>query len=650
MGEVYRAYDTVKKRTVAVKLLPVGLATDRSFESRFRRESEVAARLREPHVIPIHDFGEIDGRLFIDMRLVDGIDLASVLERDGGLDPARAVYLVGQVASALDAAHADGLVHRDVKPSNVLVSGTGADEFAYLIDFGIARDLAGTSTTGAVVGTLAYMAPERFLRPDDGDRRIDVYALACVLFEVLTGQRPFPGDDAMPLMYAHVHTPPPRPSLARPGVASGFDEVIDRGMAKDVEERFGTAGELVAAARAALSGPPVGTATASAAAPTVPARPDTSSAETPIGPADNTAGEPLGPTTRRSVSRRTVLTALGCVAAAAAVGTGVAVLRPSGGGATGGELRLVGQAQLTPNIDGLRITPDGQLGVVTQFGAADPITTVEMATGSVLRTLRIQSAQAIAIGPDSRIAYIVESGGAAVSKVDLIQPAVLGRSGRVGRLVLEVELDPRGDVAYLTDNIEGTVTALDTARLTVLRAAATGKSPNGLAVTPDGARIFIANSAEATVSVFESATLRLLRRIPVVGNPTGIVMTSTPPRVLVLSAKSVNSPSAALSLIDLGLLTVTGVAPFQIADSAIVALVPGGSSAFVFDDGPPPVLSRVDLATGLELTTGAFTHRLDVSDLIDASGPLRLAASPDSRRVLAVDRSGQLSVFEVVDT
>ncbi|MGH3697311.1 MAG: serine/threonine-protein kinase [Pseudonocardiaceae bacterium] len=167
MGEVYRAYDTVRRRTVALKRLPLSFADDNRFQSRFRRESEVAARLRDPHVIPIHDFGEIAGQLFIDMRLVDGVDLAAVVKR-GPLDPARAIHIVAQVAAALDAAHAEGLVHRDVKPSNVLITGHGPDEFAYLIDFGIARNLMGTSTTGMTVGTIAYMAPERFLRPEGG--------------------------------------------------------------------------------------------------------------------------------------------------------------------------------------------------------------------------------------------------------------------------------------------------------------------------------------------------------------------------------------------------------------------------------------------------------------------------------------------------
>ena len=138
MGEVYKAYDTHRDRYVALKLLPEALSGDRDYLERFRRESNVAARLRDPHVIPIHDFGEIDGQLFIDMRLVDGVDIAALLKTNGRIAPQRAVYLISQVAEALDAAHADHLVHRDIKPSNILVTSS---DFVYVVDFGIARSV-----------------------------------------------------------------------------------------------------------------------------------------------------------------------------------------------------------------------------------------------------------------------------------------------------------------------------------------------------------------------------------------------------------------------------------------------------------------------------------------------------------------------------
>jgi serine/threonine-protein kinase len=257
MGEVYRAFDTEHDRVVALKVLSEHLAADKGYRERFRREAHSAARLNEPHIVPIHRYGEIEGRLFLDMRLVPGRDVAEVLANEGPMDPARAVSIISQAARALDSAHADGLIHRDVKPSNILVTGTGEDEFVYLVDFGIARSTTDTqgpalTQTGAALGSFDYMAPERFLeRP--ADKRVDVYALACVLFEILTGRRPFMGDGLAVLMYAHLNTDPPAPSSLRPDLPPALDAVVLRGLAKEPDERWATAGEFAAAARKALS-------------------------------------------------------------------------------------------------------------------------------------------------------------------------------------------------------------------------------------------------------------------------------------------------------------------------------------------------------------------------------------------------------------
>ena len=257
MGEVFRAFDTVRKRTVALKRLPLRLGADPTFQARFRRESELAARLSEPHIIPIHDYGEIDGQLYIDMPLVSGIDLGDLLERDGALPPARAVDIVSQVAMALDAAHARGLVHRDVKPSNILIAqgSRGDQDFVYLVDFGVARSVGMVDTsltaTGSAVGTLDYMAPERFTGRAD-DARVDVYALACVLYEALTGRKPFAGDGLPVMMHAHLTVDPPAPSRLRSAIPAALDEVVARGMAKEPDDRYPSTARLAAAARAAL--------------------------------------------------------------------------------------------------------------------------------------------------------------------------------------------------------------------------------------------------------------------------------------------------------------------------------------------------------------------------------------------------------------
>ena len=252
MGEVYQAYDTTKDRVVALKLLRPEFAADRNFQERFRRESRMAARLHEPHVIPVHDFGEINGVLFIDMRFVDGADLKSVLERGGPLSRERTTAIIEQIASALDAAHASGLTHRDVKPENILITG---GDFAYLVDFGIARagGDSGLTSAGSAIGSCAYMAPERFT----GDRvgpPADVYSLACVAYECLTGHPPFPAGDLTRLMSAHILSPPPRPSATRPELAA-FDGVIAWGMAKDSSARPSAAEFARATSASAISAP-----------------------------------------------------------------------------------------------------------------------------------------------------------------------------------------------------------------------------------------------------------------------------------------------------------------------------------------------------------------------------------------------------------
>jgi serine/threonine protein kinase len=259
MGEVWRAHDTDTDRVVAIKLLPPHFSDNEEFQKRFRREAHAAAGLNSPHVVPIHNYGEIDGRLYVDMRLIEGRDLQAVLA-EGPLEPKRAVRIIEGVALALHAAHQVGLVHRDVKPSNILLD---RNDFAYLIDFGIARAIDETrmTQTGNMIGTFQYIAPERLGTGAAEDGRVDIYSMAG-------------------LVAAHLSTPPPRPSITRPGVPPQVDEVIAAGMAKDPDQRYATTVELADAALNAIT-TPIGLPTqnlgmraafmASPAAPTMPA-------------------------------------------------------------------------------------------------------------------------------------------------------------------------------------------------------------------------------------------------------------------------------------------------------------------------------------------------------------------------------------------
>jgi serine/threonine-protein kinase len=281
MGEVWRAHDTDKDREVAIKVLGSWLGADHDYATRFRREAALAAKLTDPHIVPVYDYGQIDDRLYMTMPLIAGEDLGKVLARQGPLEPARASVLVEQVADALDVAHAAGLVHRDVKPSNLLVTSRRGRDFTYLIDFGIAHALGGTSLTptGGAIGTPAYMAPERF--QGDGDHRGDIYALGCVLHYALTGQPPFPSTNALVLLNAHQNLPPPRPTDLRADLPRAIDAVIAHAMAKDPARRYSSAGELADATRTALHSP-VRRAARTAVRP--PARPSPASWATTVPP------------------------------------------------------------------------------------------------------------------------------------------------------------------------------------------------------------------------------------------------------------------------------------------------------------------------------------------------------------------------------
>jgi serine/threonine protein kinase len=255
MGVVYRATDASLERSVALKLLAPELARDESFRRRFATESKVAASLDHPNVIPIYQAGEHDGVLYLAMRFVRGEDLRRRLQREGLLEPGVAAGLVGQVGSALDAAHEAGLVHRDVKPANVLLD---AHDHAYLTDFGLTKRLASETVetrTGQILGTLDYIAPEQ-IRGEPLGPYTDVYALACMTVHLLTGEVPFTVNTEEGKLWAHLSELPPPVSKRRAGLPLALDAVLSRAMAKDPALRHYTAGEFAADAAAAVAAPP----------------------------------------------------------------------------------------------------------------------------------------------------------------------------------------------------------------------------------------------------------------------------------------------------------------------------------------------------------------------------------------------------------
>jgi serine/threonine protein kinase/CHASE2 domain-containing sensor protein len=253
MGVVYRASQLALGRAVAIKLIAPGRSEDPLFRERFKTESRIAASIEHANVIPVYEAGEDNGLLFIAMRLVDGLDLAQLLDREDFLQPGRAVRTIGQLAGALDAAHARGLVHRDIKPANALIT-FDEPEHVYLTDFGVAKQLGagpGVTQVDQWVGTLDYLAPEQ-IRGEHVGPSADIYALTGVLYHCLTGEVPFPRDTEVAKLWAHINAAPPRASQLRSDLPAALDGVIERGMSKTPRARFATAWHLIQACEEAL--------------------------------------------------------------------------------------------------------------------------------------------------------------------------------------------------------------------------------------------------------------------------------------------------------------------------------------------------------------------------------------------------------------
>jgi Protein kinase domain len=256
MGVVYRVTNVALNRIYALKVLAPEYAEDQQFRQRFQREMRIAASLHHPHVVGIHYAGEQDGLLFLAMDYVPGTDLREALVKEGAFEPARAVELLAQVASALDTAHRRGLVHRDIKPANILLTIRDGEEHAYLTDFGLARrsdTFSGLTLQGSLVGTVDYMAPEQ-IAGNPVDARTDIYALGCVFFQMLTGKVPYEREHSVATLHAHVHEPPPALEGPLADACPEFRPVLERAMAKQPPARYLSAGDFARDAAAALRG------------------------------------------------------------------------------------------------------------------------------------------------------------------------------------------------------------------------------------------------------------------------------------------------------------------------------------------------------------------------------------------------------------
>ncbi len=570
-GEVWEAVDTNKNRAVALKLLTSSYSANPVFRERLFREARTAGRLNEPHVVPIHDYGEVDGQLFIDMRLCRGADLRTLLEEDGPLAPGRAVWIISQIASALDAAHAEDIVHRDVKPANILVT---YGDFACLVDFGLANaaDDAKLTSAGTTVGTFAYIAPER-LADEQIDHRADIYALACVLHECLTGAQPYQASYPAALIAAHLTAPIPRPSEQRPGIPAAFDEVIARGMAKDRDDRYGSAGDLAAAATRALAAAPEQHHDGF----------PTSQAAKLLAQTGAAAGPPApGPNAPRR--RLTMLAGLAAAIVIAATATILAISsrHERSSASAGTELTTAVGPSATPTVTSSRVTATIPVGKHPEGVAVDPTThtaytanfsdstvsvidtisrtvtaTIPVGRGpegvavdptthtactannrddtvSVIdtgghvatATITVDSQPwGVAIDPSTHTAYAADMWDYNVSVIDLTSSTVIATI-TVGKNPFGVAVDPTTHTAYTT-NGDNSVSAIDTTSRAVSATIKVGNAPRGVAVDTNTHTAYVANEGDGTLSVIDLARTKVTATIPVGKHPYGVAVDPT---------------------------------------------------------------------------------------------------------------------------
>jgi YVTN family beta-propeller protein len=585
MGVVYRATQVTLERPVALKVIATELAWEPGFRERFERESRLAASLDHPHVIPVYAAGEQDGVLFIAMRFVEGTDLRALITGLGRLEPGRAVALIGQVASALDAAHGRGLVHRDVKPANVLVTGSGEDEHAYLTDFGLTKRSvtesglteAGLTAGGQWVGTVDYVAPEQ-LKGDSVDGRADVYALGCVLYEALTGEVPFPRENELAKLWAHISDPPPSARDLVPEVPPALAAVARRGMAKSPDQRFGSGGELGAAARAALP------ATASTGSHTIAAGPIVAGRRLPWLPLAAVAVALLalavlagaliagdGDSTERRQAARSAAPAGRVVGQPIRVGdapsgltvgigsiwvantgdetvmridprSGEVVGRPIGVGEDPRLLAFAGDALWSASFDGddiLRINPrnsavearirvgDSPVGMAVAPGAVwvanhddDTVVRVDPATNTLVgRPIRVgQGPSALAWSEGAVWVSNVEDD--TVSRVD---PGSRREVARVRVGDAPMGLSAGEGAIWVANSQAGTVTRIDPFTNRVVRTLRVGRGPGFLKA--GGGMVWVPNSRDGTLSRIDPRTNRLVGRpVRVGGRPERVAV------------------------------------------------------------------------------------------------------------------------------
>jgi YVTN family beta-propeller protein len=567
MGVVYRARHLALDRECALKLITPALSNDARFRERFQRESRVAASLEHPNVVPVDHAGDADGILYLAMRLVDGTDLRRMVEAGGLLDLGRAARVLGGVAAGLDAAHARGLIHRDVKPANVLIEATDGDERVFLTDFGVSRATGkgGTVTSsGELLGSPDYMAPEQ-IAGDPVDHRADIYALGCLLHFTLTGQPPFPRDNDMAKLFAHGNAPRPRPSQILPSLPAAVDRVVAQAMAVSPERRYQNAGQLAADLERVVRG-------AEPLAPGLPAPPD------PLP--DRTVTRPLpGPRRRR---RRWAIAAAGvALIAAAAIAALVSIGGDgdSGGVAGTSEPHAVNTVNVGSGPSRLAIAP---LRLWVASSGASALYAIDLINDQHARPPLPTEGSPIAVAVGFHSVWALTEGSSALLRLDPRHPPI---QIRVGIKPTDVAINSLG--VWVANRADGTVSRVDPHTDTVDATVDVGAAPT--AVAAGGGGVWVANRGDASVSRIDP------ERATVVGEPVPVPKGSNQLAVGLGYVWSSDPSSDTVSRIAPDLMQAVGD-PIGVGDRP-TAVTTGVRYVWVANGGDSTV-SRIDPRTG----------------------------------------------------
>ena len=679
MAVVYRARDVTLGRPVALKLIAPELAMNDKFRLRFKRESLLAAAIDHPNIIPIYRAGEEDGRLYIAMRFVDGEDLGTVLGRGGALPIDQLLPLFTQIASALDAAHSAGLVHRDVKPGNVLLTGHAGDlstRHVYLTDFGLTKrstSLTGLTTVGHFLGTIQYVAPEQITGGTVGGTA-DVYSLGCMLYEALTGEPPFLAEHDAAMLWAHIAGPIPSVSGRRPDLPPAVDDVLARAMAKEPTDRPPTCLFLMADLRAALGGraPAHGSVRGERADPPGDAGPEPHAAPStdlhraltdqaapavtaPVRPAarnDPRARPPPPPRDAPSALRRRLVLGTVLVAIVVIIFGGAAIWHVI---ANRHVLRTaafpgprVSAARLSASLPvpvvggtirvgngprGAAVSPDGRR-VYIAGNAGNTVSVIDTAMNRVIATTHMSAQpQYVAIAPDGRRAYVTtyneaDGTGPAVQVMNTATNTVVATIP-VGRNPYAAAVTPNGQRLYVPDHGSQDLDVINTRTNSVTTIIVVPPNPHWVAFTPDGRRAYVADHESNLVSVVDTASNTVIAKIPVGRSPHSIAVSPNGREAFVADydAKSV-------SVIDTSSDTVTATIAVG-ANPQCVAVAPDGRHAYVTNNGSGS-LSVIDTANNHVTATVPV-----------GNGPWVVAVAPNGRHAYVTDNgSNTVSVLQ----